>query len=82
MKEKFSFDLKADSEVTQLVYYNRKDCCQKRIIGARINLLDANKNILGFYIIKTGDLKTIADKFEKYVSPRKPPQTSIDDDCA
>jgi len=65
MNEKFSVDLGADSDVSQVVYYNRRDCCQKRIIGARINLLDANKNILGFYIIKTGDLKTIIDKFDK-----------------
>ena len=77
MNEKFSVDLGADSDVSQVVYYNRRDCCQYRIIGARINLIDANKNILGSYIFKTGDLKTIIDKFEKIDSP---PQTSEDED--
>jgi len=63
--DKFTVDLQADSDVSEVVYYNRKDCCRNRIIGAKINLLDSDRLILGTYTFTTGDLKIIVDRFKK-----------------
>ena len=37
-------DLNADEDVKQVVVYNRPDCCQDRLVGAKLFLYDANRN--------------------------------------
>ncbi len=76
--DKFTVDLQDDSDIKEVVYYNRRDCCRERIKGAVINLLDSNRNILGTYrfpnhesfyggegVSRNNGLEIIIDKFEK-----------------
>lgn len=39
-------DLQGTFDVQKVVYYNRVDCCQWRANGMRLQLLDANKNVV------------------------------------
>jgi len=62
--DKFTLDLKNDSDVSTIEYYNRLDCCQERILGSRLQLLDSNRNLLGEYIFKDKSLKVIINAQE------------------
>jgi len=44
-------DLNRNEEIKLIKYYNRLDCCSERILGARVQLLDENKNVVSEYII-------------------------------
>ena len=39
-------DLGRPTAVTQVVLYNRVDCCSDRVIGAKLAVLDSNQNVL------------------------------------
>ena len=38
-------------DVTQIVIWNRKDCCSERLSGAVLSLLDVNRNVLEEYVL-------------------------------
>ena len=44
--DKFTVDLLEDIDVKDVLIYNRGDCCQNRIVGAKVILLDSNKNVI------------------------------------
>ena len=52
-------DLGNIETVSEIVYYNRVDCCQNRIVGARVQLLDSNKDLIAEYTITSGEPKTV-----------------------
>jgi len=49
----FMVDLKKYEYITEIKYYNRLECCHERIVGARVQLLDENKNVVKEIQIKT-----------------------------
>jgi len=53
--------LDSPQTVTSVVVYNRGDCCQDRLAGYRIALLDSNSNV----IWRSGALKTDAKQIVK-----------------
>ena len=52
-------DLQQDEIVTQMRYYNRVDCCNRRIVGARVQLLNKNMELLREYTINHDGPETI-----------------------
>jgi len=54
-------DLQNSENIKQIKYYNRKDCCIDRIKGAKIQLLDENKNLVREYEIKISGLEIMID---------------------
>jgi hypothetical protein len=61
-KEKFTVDLQTSSVVYSVELFNRKDCCQGRIVGATIRLLDPDMESLGELVVKEGLAKIVYDK--------------------
>jgi hypothetical protein len=59
--EKFTVDLLKVSEVTSVELFNRKDCCQNRIIGARVRLLDTNRAVLREVVITGAEPKIVLE---------------------
>ncbi len=51
-------DLGADFAIERIEYYNRADCCRDQIIGARVELLNANKVVLASQTITSNALVT------------------------
>jgi hypothetical protein len=52
-------DLQKVETISQIRYYNRGDCCQKRILGARVQLLNESKEVLKEYTINHDGPETI-----------------------
>ena len=51
--------MEEDISVTEVVIYNRQDnCCEERLSGATVSLLDSNDNVIGTYRI--GDTSSIS----------------------
>lgn len=42
----FMVDLGSTYDITTVIYYNRSDCCSQRALRMRVQLLDANKQLL------------------------------------
>jgi Fe-S-cluster containining protein len=57
-------DLQNVETIHEIVYYNRVDCCQNRIVGARVQLLDENKQLIKEYTITSGAPKTVINTTE------------------
>jgi hypothetical protein len=51
-------DLGADFAIERVEYYNRVDCCRDHIIGARVELLNANMVVIASYTITSNALVT------------------------
>ena len=51
-------DLGGDFKVDRVVYYNRADCCQARIVGTKVELLSANNLVIGRALITTSASST------------------------
>lgn len=45
-------DLGSEQDLSSIVYYNRTDCCANRADGMPVELLDANKNVVGTTMIQ------------------------------
>lgn len=39
-------DLGTPTTVSKIIFFNRKDCCQSRIVGAKLQILDTEKRVL------------------------------------
>jgi hypothetical protein len=67
-------DLQSPQNIVQIRYYNRVDCCQRRIVGARVQLLDGNQQLLGEYTISHDGPETIIHTYQKtpFVAPPTP----------
>ena len=50
-------DMQADFAISKCVYYNRKDCCQNRIQGANLSLLDSDKKEVAKHTFTKTDAK-------------------------
>jgi len=48
-------DLGQEYTLSKVTYTNRKDCCQERIIGCTMNLMDANQQILEQFTFTSKD---------------------------
>jgi uncharacterized protein YjbJ (UPF0337 family) len=58
-------DLQNSENIVQVRYYNRADCCQNRIVGAKVQLLDENKQLLSEYTITHDGPETIIHTYQK-----------------
>ena len=65
-------DLQKDEFVTLIIYYNRADCCNKRIFGARVQLLDKNKELMSEFTISHDGPETIIHAVYDNGLPGKP----------
>jgi hypothetical protein len=50
--DRFTIDLLRNFYVKTIKIYGRGDCCENRLVGAKINLLDASKNVIKSHVIK------------------------------
>jgi hypothetical protein len=51
-------DLQEVQTIRDVVYYNREDCCQNRIVGAKLQLLDSNQTPIAEYNFDSSAPKT------------------------
>jgi hypothetical protein len=55
----YEIDLETDTDVEFVEFYNRKDCCQQRILGAKILLMDSNFRVLRESEFTSADSKVV-----------------------
>ncbi len=55
--EYFMVDLGKDEKISKVILYNRADCCQNRISGAKVQLLDSKNKILKEMLINKPENK-------------------------
>jgi hypothetical protein len=59
-QEYWMVDLGEMKDVCLINYYNRVDCCQERSKGIRLQLLDANKNVIAEKILGLGFIQSFS----------------------
>ena len=50
-------NLEKEYKLSKIEYYNRSDCCQERIIGCTMLLLDKNRKMVRKFKFKNGEMK-------------------------
>jgi hypothetical protein len=61
--DEVTIDLQANSIIASVEIYNRKDCCTNRIVGAKLQLLNAEKQVVKESLITEDKQKIVLDYF-------------------
>lgn len=59
--EFFEVDLVTGQKIQSVIIYNRKDCCKNRIVGAKVLLLNQNRDVIRESMITSSEEKIIID---------------------